>query len=69
MHYTYEFQSVLSAYCDQLFSDANLLEQLQQANFSVAIVDLLFGHCNVALASHLGIPVIGFWNTVSLGPG
>ena len=66
---SYEFRSVHSAYCDQLFSDGPLLEELREANFSVAIVDLMGSNCNLALARHLDIPVIGFWNSVELGSG
>ena len=69
IYLSYEFRSIHSAYCDQLFSDGPLLEQLREANFSVAIVDLMGSSCNLALARHLGIPVIGFWNSVELGSG
>jgi len=68
VYHGYELRKLLSAYCDQLFADKPLLERLKRANFTLAIVDLLWGHCNLALAHHLGIPVVGFWNTVSLGP-
>ena len=64
-----DFRSIHNAYCDQLFSDGPLLEQLRATNFSVAIVDLMGSHCNLALAKHLGIPVIGFWNSVPFGTG
>ena len=32
-------------------------------NFSLAIVDLLMGHCDLALVRHIGIPaVLGYWS-------
>ena len=69
VYHGYELRKLLSAYCDQLFADKPLLERLKRANFTLAIVDLLWGHCNLALAHHLGIPVVGYWNAVALGPG
>ena len=37
-------------------------------NFSLAIVDLLMGHCDLALVRHLGIPaVLGYWSHQLVG--
>ena len=37
-------------------------------NFSLAIVDLLMGHCDLALVRHLGVPaVLGYWSHQLVG--
>ena len=39
-----------------------LLEELAQEGFDLAIVDLLYNPCSLALASeYLNIPVVGYW--------
>ena len=41
----------------------SLIVGLIMQNFSLVIVDLLMGHCDLALVRHIGIPaVLGYWS-------
>ena len=41
-------------YCEALMGNQKLLRYLKQEQFDLAIVDLLYNECGVALAHHLG---------------
>ena len=50
------------AHCNHLLGNQGLLEELKEEKFDLAIVDLLYNECSLALASHyLQIPVVGYW--------
>ncbi|KAL7640155.1 UNVERIFIED_CONTAM: hypothetical protein RMT77_009569 [Armadillidium vulgare] len=51
----------VSAYCKELLSSDGLIHQLKKQNFKVAVVDLVFNECGLALAHKLGLPIVGFW--------
>lgn len=34
---------------------------LETEKFDVALVDLVVNECGLALAYHLGVPVVGYW--------
>ncbi|KAF2350890.1 UDP-glucuronosyl/UDP-glucosyltransferase [Trinorchestia longiramus] len=53
--------SVMSAYCHQLLSDLHLRAVLFNSSFQLALVDLIYNECGLALAHHLGLPVVGYW--------
>ena len=33
----------------------------REEEFDFAIIDLMFNECGLALAHHLGLPVVGYW--------
>ena len=45
----------VTASCNALLQNENLIDVLKKQNFSVAIVDLLYNECGLALAHHLGL--------------
>ena len=47
---------------------AQLLEQLTQEAYDVAIVDLVLNECSLALANRLGVPVVGWGINPTVGP-
>ncbi|KAB7502228.1 putative UDP-glucuronosyltransferase ugt-48 [Armadillidium nasatum] len=47
--------------CDTLFQQKELIQELKASNFKVAIVDLLYNECGLALAHYLGLPVVAYW--------
>lgn len=51
---------VMEAYCDNLLG-AELPALLRPAAFDVAVVDLIYNECGLALAHQLGIPALGYW--------
>ncbi|XP_050705063.1 UDP-glucuronosyltransferase 1A8-like [Eriocheir sinensis] len=53
--------SVVGAHCLTLLGDAALFTHLYQANFTVALVDVIANECSLALAHRLGLPVVAFW--------
>ena len=34
---------------------------MKKEKFDVALVDLVVNECGLALAHHLGVPVVGYW--------
>ena len=52
---------VCKAYCEQLLGNNALRETLSDSNFDLAIVDLIYNECGLALAWDLRLPVIGYW--------
>ena len=53
--------SIIDAYCEQLFGNEKLMAQLRGTKFDVAIVDIVYNECGLALARDLGLPVVGYW--------
>ena len=49
----------MDAGCEKLFSNANLIQNLRETKFDLAIVELLFNSCGVVFANYLGLPVVG----------
>ena len=59
---------VQATFCTSVVSFLLHLSWLILQNFSLAIVDLLMGHCDLALVRHLGIPaVLGYWSHQLVG--
>ena len=53
--------AVATAYCEQLLSNEALKDRLRREKFDVAIVDLIYNECGLALANHLGLPSVAYW--------
>ena len=51
---------LISLYCDTILHPDNL-QRLEREKYDVAIVDLMFNECGLALAHHLGLPSVGYW--------
>ena len=51
---------LITKFC-QLMLDPVLITELQEQRYDLAIVDLMFNECGLALAHHLGLPVVGYW--------
>ncbi|XP_071539169.1 UDP-glucuronosyltransferase 2A3-like [Panulirus ornatus] len=51
----------VAAFCSTLLGDLPLRHHLQQQRFHVAIVDLIYNECSLALAHDLGVPAVGYW--------
>ena len=50
------------AHCNHLLGNVTLMEELAKEDFDLAIVDLLYNPCSLALASeYLNLPVVGYW--------
>jgi len=57
----------MNAYCRVILGNATLMGELQRKPFDVAVVDLAFNECGLALAHHLGAPTVGYWCTSLMG--
>ena len=44
-----------------VFTFNYLFRWLVEQKFDVALVDLVVNECGLALAYHLGVPVVGYW--------
>jgi len=51
---------LINKFCDIILDD-DLISILREEEFDFAIVDLMFNECGLALAHHLGLPVVGYW--------
>ena len=51
---------LISQYCNTILHPDNL-QRLEERQFDVAIVDLMFNECGLALAHHLNLPSVGYW--------
>ena len=51
---------LISRFCSVVLAP-QLVAELAEAGYDLAIVDLMFNECGLALASHLGIPAVGYW--------
>ncbi|CAL4125592.1 unnamed protein product [Meganyctiphanes norvegica] len=54
------FQTI-SAFCKALFSQEDLIKTLRAQKFDIAIIDLIYNECSLALAHDMGAPYIGYW--------
>ncbi|XP_076050398.1 UDP-glucuronosyltransferase 2A3-like [Oratosquilla oratoria] len=51
----------LLAFCKTLFAQEDLLQEIREAGFDVALVDLATNECSLAITDAYGIPSIGYW--------
>ncbi|XP_053635368.1 UDP-glucuronosyltransferase 2A3-like [Cherax quadricarinatus] len=51
----------VSAYCKALLGDLPLRHHLRLQRFHVAVVDIIYNECGLALAHDLGVPSVGYW--------
>lgn len=51
--------AAVAASCETLFTQTKLLQELRNTDFQLAIVDLLYNECGLALAHHLRKLFIG----------
>ena len=53
---------VVTSYCHFLLSNETLTKELKDENFNLAIVDLIYNECALALANHgLKLPTVSYW--------
>ena len=53
---------VVTSYCHFLLSNETLKKELKEENFDLAIVDLIYNECALALANHgLKLPTVSYW--------
>jgi len=52
---------VMDGYCDDLLGDSTLRNGLVSSHFDVALVDLIYNECGLALAASLDLPSVGYW--------
>ena len=53
---------VVTSYCHFLLSNKTLTQELKDENFNLAIVDLIYNECALALANHgLKLPTVSYW--------
>ena len=51
---------LMKEFCSKILRPS-LVEEFLDEKFDVAIVDLMFNECGLALANELGIPAVGYW--------
>lgn len=51
---------LMEEFCSQILRPS-LVEELLDEKFDVAIIDLMFNECGLALAHELGVPSVGYW--------
>ena len=51
---------LISRFCSVVLAPP-LVAELAEAGYDLAIVDLMFNECGLALASQLRIPAVGYW--------
>ena len=51
---------LMEEFCSQILKPS-LVEELLDEKFDVAIIDLMFNECGLALANQLGVPSVGYW--------
>ena len=49
---------LITKFCDILHSD-DTISQLRDNDYDLAIVDLMYNECGLALAHHLNLPAVG----------
>jgi hypothetical protein len=49
---------LMEAQCNTLLSNKQLIKQLKEMNFQVAIIDILYNECGLVLLNHLEIPAV-----------
>lgn len=52
---------LLENQCDTFLSNKKLLQQLRRDKYDLAIIDILYNECGLALLNHLKVPSIGYW--------
>lgn len=66
---TLDAWKVMDGFCDDLLGDETLLKNLEEEKFDVAVVDLIYNECGLALAHKLSVPSVGYWAfSFSSGP-
>ena len=53
--------TTVTAYCHALLSNSALRSYLSSHPVDVAIVDLVYNECGLALAHSLNVPSVGYW--------
>ena len=56
----YGEKMLMGEFCGQVLRPS-LVEELLDQRFDVAVVDLMFNECGLALAHQLGVPSVGYW--------
>ena len=51
---------LLPKYCETIL-DEDLVTELEEDHFDLAIIDLMFNECGLALAHRLNLPVVGYF--------
>ncbi|XP_066939205.1 UDP-glucuronosyltransferase 1A10-like [Macrobrachium rosenbergii] len=51
----------VGVFCSTLFEQEQLIYHLRRQQFDIAVVDILYNECSLALAHHLNLPSIGYW--------
>ena len=51
---------LMEEFCSQILRPS-LVEELLDEKFDVAIIDLMYNECGLALAYDLGVPSVGYW--------
>ena len=51
---------LVTEFCSKIHSE-KLRELLENKEFDIAVVDLMFNECGLALTHRLGIPSVGYW--------
>ena len=51
---------LMTEFCSKALRPS-LVEEFLDEKFDVAIVDLMFNECGLALANELGVPAVGYW--------
>lgn len=52
---------LIKKHCDDLLSNKELINQLSEEKYDVAIIDILYNECGLALLHHLKVPSVGYW--------
>ena len=51
----------MGAHCETLLGNRHLYEELEKEKFELAIIDILYNECGLAMLHQLGIPTVGYW--------
>jgi len=51
---------LISRACNQILNK-DMIDQLKENDYDMAIVDLMYNECGLALAHHLNLPAVGYW--------
>ena len=52
---------VMAGFCNNLLGNRALFSRLKAEQFDVALVDLIYNECGLALVGQLGVPSVGYW--------
>ncbi|CAG7838360.1 unnamed protein product [Allacma fusca] len=58
---SYRAFPLMGAHCETLLGNKRLFRELQQEKFDLAIIDILYNECGLALLHQLRIPSVGYW--------